>query len=69
MRKVRYSIIVLAIIIVLIFISMRAAGLSFSQENVHKALERSQHFGPSDEILLKYTGKDVNTQNNHHPIS
>ena len=58
MRKVRYSIIVLAIIIVLIFISMRAAGLSFSQENVHKALERSQHFGPSDENLLKYTGKD-----------
>ena len=48
----------LAAVIVLAFISMRVMGLSFSQEKVHFAIEEAMHYGPSDEILYKYTDKD-----------
>lgn len=58
MKKLRISIIFLAVIIALIFISVRVTGLSFSQEKVHLAQERSLHYGPSDTILYKHTGAD-----------
>ena len=58
MRRLKFSIIMLAAVIVLAFISMRVMGLSFSQEKVHFAIEEAMHYGPSDEILYKYTDKD-----------
>ncbi len=58
MKRLIHSIIFLAVIVLLVFISMRVTGMSFSQENVHFANERGSHYGPSDEILYKYTGAD-----------
>ena len=58
MKRLIHSIILLAVIVLLVFISMRVTGMSFSQENVHFANERGFHYGPSDEILYKYTGAD-----------
>lgn len=58
MKRLKYSIIFLVIIIGLIFISMRVMGLSFSQDHVHFAIEKAMNYGPSDEILYRYNGKD-----------
>ena len=56
MKRLIHSIIFLAVIVLLVFISMRVTGMSISQENVHFANERGLHYGPSDEILFKATG-------------
>ena len=56
MKKLRFSIIALIVIAALIFISARAMGLYFSPEKVLEAREAALHYGPSDEILYKYTG-------------
>ena len=58
MKKLKYSLIALAVIIILLFVSMRVMGLSFSQEKVQQSMEQSMHYGPSDEVLYKYTGPD-----------
>lgn len=58
MRRLRSSIIALIVVIVLIFISARALGLHLSQEKVLEASEAAMHYGPSDDVLYKYTGSD-----------
>ena len=58
MKRLRNSIVVLAVIIALIFISIKAMGLYLSQEKLMEANEEAMHYGPSDEVLYKYTGSD-----------
>ncbi len=58
MRRLRFSIIVLIVVIVLLFISARASGLHLSQEKVLESIEAAFHYGPSDGVLYKYTRSD-----------
>lgn len=58
MKRLKYSLIFFVLIIGLVLISMRVTGLSFSQDHVHFAIEKAMHYGPSDEILYRYNGKD-----------
>ena len=58
MKRVRQSIIILAVIAALIFLSVRVTGLQMSQEKLLSVKEAELHFGPSDEVLYEYTGDD-----------
>ena len=58
MKKVRYSLIALAVIVILICVSFRVAGLSLYQEKVQHRIENVLHYGPSDEVLFKFTRPD-----------
>ena len=58
MKRLKYSLIFFVLIIGLVLISMRVTGLSFFQNHVHFAIEKAMHYGPSDEILYRYNGKD-----------
>ncbi len=57
-KRIRHIIRNLAILLVLGLLVFHLYGLYFSQEKLHRANERAMHYGPSDEILYRYTGKD-----------
>ena len=56
MKRVRQSIIILAIIVALILLTVRVMGLQMSQEKLLSVKEASLHYGPSDEVIYEYTG-------------
>lgn len=58
MKRLKYCLIALAVIVALIVIVIKVNGLHFSKENALHNIESKLHYGPSDEVLYEQLNKD-----------